>query len=116
MEKKLPKVFANKIDKELKNNEKVYYEKKESTKPDEETRISEVDIDMQLPDLKNKTVRQKINAIFNSPTYVYKAEVDIKLKSGTITKKIIGKNTKNLITIDDELIPIIDIEDINFSK
>ena len=32
MEKKLPKVFANKIDKPLKNNETVYYERNEDRK------------------------------------------------------------------------------------
>lgn len=113
MEKNLPKVYANKIDKNLKNNEKVYYSKDETEKK-EETR--KVDKRKTLPDLSNKNVNQKINAIFNSPNYVYKADVEIKLKSGKVSKKIIGKNSTSIITMDNELIPISEIVDIDFAK
>lgn len=117
MEKKLPKVFANKIDKELQNNDKVYYSKEETQKKEEvKGEKSKLDKRKKLPDLSNKNVNQKITAIFNSPNYVYKADVDIKLKSGKINKKIIGKNLTNLITIDNELIPISEIVDIDFTK
>lgn len=57
-----------------------------------------------------------IDAIFNSPGYVYKANVIVKLNSGTVNKKIIGKNNTQIITIDNELIPIKDILDIDFSN
>ena len=59
-----------------------------------------------------KNVNQKINDIFNSSTYVYKADVLIKLKNGEVVKKIVGRNSKHLITMDNELIPISDIVDI----
>lgn len=57
-----------------------------------------------------------IDAIFNSPGYVYKANIIVKLNSGTVNKKIIGKNNTHIITIDNELIPIKDILDIDFSN
>lgn len=106
MNKKLPKVFANKIDKNIVNNEKVYYSSG-MNRIEEPSRKSKID---------DKNIYQKINDIFSSEKYVYKANVDIKLKSGTKTAKIIGHNNGYLITIDNELIPISDIEDINLRQ
>lgn len=104
MEKKLPKVFANKIEKSLKNNENVYYGK------NEEKTIKKDD------NSKSLTIYQKINRIFSSSRYVYKADVIITLKDKTITKKIIGRNKKELITMDNEIIEIKDILDIEFKE
>lgn len=106
MDKKLPKVFANKIDKNIANNEKVYYSSK-MVKDEELPRESKI---------YDKNIYQKINDIFSSEKYVYKANVDIKLKNGNKTAKIIGHNNGYLITIDNELIPISDIEDINLRQ
>lgn len=106
MEKKLPKVFANKIDKTT--NEHVNYSRGEMVKeqPKETVKKSVAS---------DKTIYQKLNSIFNSPKYVYKAEVLITTKEGKMTKKIIGKNSNHLITIDNELIPLSDIIDIDFA-
>lgn len=112
--KKLPKVFANKIEKSLDNNNNVFY----SAKGD--------DVDVRHDDTSSKderslgiigqNINQKINAIFSSPRYVYKADVNITTKEGKFFKRIIGKNSTHLITIDNELVPITDIIDINFSE
>jgi len=106
MEKKLPKVFANSIDKKLNNNESVYYEKTERSS--EESKKSSMS--------NSFNINQKINHIFGSSRYVYKADVDITLKSGKVSKKIIGRNKNQLITMDNELINISDILDIDFSN
>lgn len=113
MDKKLPKLFINKIDKKLKNNENVYYGKSEETK---ETRFSakEEKNEKRKIDLQNVNIQQKIRNIFNSPRYIYKANVNIKLKNGQVTKQIIGRNKNHIIAIDNELIPIDDILDIEF--
>lgn len=100
MEKKLPRVFANKIDKKINNNESYYVAKDEKEKTKKKDNIN-VDV--------------KINKIFNSTRYVYKANVVIELNDKTVTKKVIGKNDDSLITIDNELIPISDIKDIYFA-
>lgn len=109
MEKKLPKVFANKIDKEMTNNERVFYDKvKEKEETQNEERSS-----------KNKyelNITQKINKIFNSPKYVYKADVIITTKDEILSKKIIGRNKNQIITLENELININDIIDIEFSE
>ena len=105
MEKKLPKVFANKIDKNLNNNETVYYNKNEERKIEEKDPLSSI-----------LTVNQKINQIFSSARYVYKADVVITTKNGKLNKRIIGRNRNELITMDNEVINIDDIIDIEFKK
>lgn len=106
MNKKLPSVFANKIDHELKNNRSVYVASKEKQ---EEVEHSPAFFQL---DLNGMNVNQKIKAIFNSKNYIYKAQVEITQKGEKSIKKIIGKNGNNLITIDNEIIPIDSIEDI----
>ena len=101
MDKKLPKVFANKIEKKINNNEKVYYGSKSEIKPKVNER-NELD------------VLKQINRIFSSTRYVYKADVVINLKDRVITKKIIGRNKNELITMDNEIIKIDDIINIDF--
>lgn len=112
MEKKLPGVFANKIDKSLNNNEEVYYSVKNEVGNFEKKREF-IENESSFFGL---NVNQKINNIFNSRKYVYKADVSIKTKDGVFNKRIIGKNSTHLITMDNELIPISNIIDIDFSE
>ena len=99
--KELPKVFHNKIDKKFDNNRSVFY----SNNTYEEDRSVDT-----------RTVLQKINEIFSSPNYVYKANVEITLKDKKVTKRIIGRNKNYIITMDNDLIPINDIVDIRSTK
>lgn len=98
--KDLPKVFHNKIDKKIDNNRSVYYS---SNNYEEEVKD-------------NRTILQKINDIFSSPNYVYKANVEITLKDKKVTKRLIGRNKNYIITMDNDLIPIEDIVDIKSLK
>lgn len=100
--KDLPKVFKNNIDKKFNNNENLYYSSRNSN--------TEEIID------DNKTILQKINEIFASPNYVYKANVEITLKDKKVTKRIIGRNKDYIITMDNTLIPISDIINIKSIK
>ena len=102
--KKLPSIFQNDISKKMNNNEEIYY----SFENKEETRNTEV--------IQGKNVLQKINSLFNSSNYIYKIDVEIKLKDKTINEKIIGKNKTHLITMNNELISISDIQDIKLIK
>ena len=96
--KDLPKVFHNKIDKKFDNNRSVYYS-------------SNTYNDGSITD--SRTVLQKINDIFSSPNYVYKANVEITLKDKKVMKRIIGRNKNYIITMDNDLILISDIVDIH---
>lgn len=98
MNKKLPGVFANKVFSNG-NNENVFYGQKE-TQEEVNHIVSKNDIN------------KKINEIFNSTDYIYKADVIIKLNNENLTKRIVGRNSRYLITMDNELIPIKDIIDI----
>lgn len=106
MNKELPKMYQNKISKKLNNMEEVYstlYEDRSSNIVKEKTSI---------PKSNNYTVEQKIYNIFNSKDYIYKVDVYIETDEGTFQKRIIGKNKDNLITMDNEYIPISKIKDI----
>lgn len=96
MNKKIPSVFANRIDKKIVNNSTYCV-----TRSDEVIKKGEIDIN------------SKINNIFKSTGYIYKINVEIVMKDKTIIKKVIGKKNGYLITIDNERININDIVDIN---
>ena len=102
--KDLPKVFQNNIDKKFNNNSSVYYSSNDNRSLNKE----------EIKD--NRTILQKINEIFSSPNYVYKANVEITLKDKRVTKRIIGRNKDFIITMDNTLIPISDIVDIKSVK
>lgn len=104
MDKKIPKIYANKINGKAGNNKDVYYSNlKNESRNQRDSKILE------------KNINQKINDIFNSTNYIYKADVRLTLKTGTVTKRIVGRNSTHLITIDNELIPLTDILDIEKS-
>jgi len=127
MKKKLPKVFANNITKTIDNNEKIYtsinqnnqtetLEKYKTTeKQEKETSIQKQMIQQPTKKKINQTkkqseiIMQKINKIINTKEYIYKIPVKITTNKKEITTKIIGKNNKNIITIENELIKIEDI-------
>lgn len=102
--KDLPKVFQNNINKKFNNNNNIYYSGSNNI---DENRNETKD---------NKSVVQKINEIFSSPNYVYKANVEITLKNKKVNKRIIGRNKNYIITMDNTLIPINEILDIKSIK
>lgn len=111
MEKELPKMYHNNFEKEFNNNKCVFnsmIDKKENITKEKEIRKERNIVS------KNDwfTIEQKIFSIFNSKDYIYKADVTIVTDEQTIKKRIIGKNANNLITIDNEYIPISIIKDI----
>lgn len=91
----LPKVYANKIDKEFKNTQEIYY--------GDNRNIERKDL---------LTISKKINEIFSSSTHVYKSKVKITFEDKIVEKIIIGKTQNYLITIDGEQIKIDTIMDI----
>jgi len=105
MDKKLPSVFANRIEKDFTNNEKVYFSKSSNIKNGEEKNADSAF-------LRNDSINQKIRKIFNSRNYIYKAKVEIVQNGKKSVKNIIGKRGNELITLDNEVIPIETIEDI----
>ena len=94
----LQKVFINKIDKNIKNNKESYY-----YKGDEPIIIDNADIN----------VKETINEIFNSDSFVYKVKVDIKFKNGkSKVYEIVAMKNNELISIDGDKIKVDDIVNI----
>lgn len=112
MNQKLPGVFQGKVKKNSGNNRQIFYSDRNDDDVVEDAEKNEVFSHGML----GKNINQKINDILNSPSYVYKADVEIKLKDKTINKRIVGRNALSLITIENELIPISDVVDIYLSK
>lgn len=108
MDKKLPGVFANKIDKDFQNNKHVFYSRNEGLE-----QVDTVNRGIQVEADTIVNVEQKINQIFQSPNYIYKADVLITTDRGKMEKRIVGKRQGNLITMENELIPISSIVDIS---
>lgn len=107
MKKDLPKMFHNEFVKEINNNKCVFSSLVKEDK-------NNFDIDDRVSNVKNDwfTIEQKIFNIFNSKDYIYKADVTIVTDSQVLKKRIVGKNNSNLITMDNEYIPISIIRDI----
>ena len=101
MSKELPKMYQTKINKPINSIQKVYSSINNSNTEDRSyNKYSDISLD------------KKIDNIFNSYDYVYKADVTIVTDEGTVSKRIVARNKNNLITIDNEFIPISVIRDI----
>ena len=101
MSKELPKLYQTKINKPINSIQKVYSSINNSNTEDRSyNKYSDISID------------KKIDNIFNSYDYVYKADVTIVTDEGTVSKRIVARNKNNLITIDNEFIPISVIRDL----
>lgn len=95
MNKELPKVFANKIDKKINNSQDIFYEEEKKS---------------EINDVRN--IGRKISDIFNSSNFVYKSKVKITTYDKTFTKIIVGRKNNYLLTMDNEAINIDNILDI----
>lgn len=94
MEKDLPRVFVNPINKEINNNLDIYYQ----------GRIKEVP--------KNIDITKKINQIFASTSHVYKSKVRITTENDTFETTIVGKSGSDLLSLNGERIHINNIQNI----
>ena len=103
MSKDLPKMYAVNFNKEIKNNEEVFSTLDRNPKKE---------IIRNNPKNDRFTIEQKIFNIFNTKDYIYKADVTILTDNEVLKKRIVGKNNNNLITMDNEYIPIDKIRDI----
>lgn len=113
--KELPKMYRNKIEKDITNNERIF-----STMFNDNYNINSIQKNEARTSIinnkNNYTIEQKIVNIFNSPNYIYKIDVVIITDKGSSNKRIVGKTKTELITMDNEYIPINTIRDIYIKK
>ena len=91
-------MYKGNVRKEINNNRSIY-----ASYSDNENRIINYDV---------SDIRKKINDIFSSYDFIYRTKVNIVIDNKIVTKKIIGVYENNLVTIDNEYIPINIIKDI----
>jgi len=95
--KEKPKMYQNKIDKIFHNNKLVYMSS-------DKIKMGDV--------YKINDIRKKIDDIINDNSFIYRTRVNIVINNEIISRKIIGISNNNLVTIDNEYIPIDSIQDI----
>ncbi len=95
MEKNLPRVYANPINKHLNNNRDVYYSGKE-----------------EIRSINNINIIKKINEIFASKSHIYKSKVRITSNNNEFDAVIVGKTNDYLLTLTGDKINISSIENI----
>ena len=91
---KLPRVYANPIDKSLNNVQEIYKD------------------NLTREEISPKNINRKINEIFASSNHIYKSRVKITYKDHSSEETIVGKTNLNLLTMDGKLIKITEIMDI----
>lgn len=106
MNEKLPEMYRGNIGDNIDNNERVF-----STLDKDNVVYKRID-DGDRKSYNEFDIKRKINDIFNSSDYIYKADVVIVTDKGKESKRIIGKSGGNIITFDNEKIKISDIRDI----
>ena len=92
-----PEMYRGNIKKEFNNNKSIYA----SYSDKKEIKVYDT-----------SEVRKKINDIFSSSNFIYRTKVNLLIDNQVLTKKIIGVYNDNLVTIDNEHIPINIIKDI----
>lgn len=92
-----PKMYRGNIKKDINNNRSIYASYNDKK-------------DIRVYD--SSEVRKKIDDIFNSSTFIYRTKVNIVVNGEVLVKKVIGVYNNNLVTIDNEHIPISMIDDI----
>ncbi len=106
MNEKLPEMYRGNIKSDTDNNERVF------STLNRDSIDREIGVDREKKLFNEFDIKRKINDIFNSSDYIYKADVTIVTDKGTFKKRIIGKSGGNLLTFDNEKIRISDIRDI----
>lgn len=89
--KKLPELYKNINSKPKDNNKKVYYmENKEQ-------------------EIKKSSIEDELESIFNTLGYSYNIPVEVKTKENVYHTSLVTKTKDNVLTIDNQIIPIKDI-------
>ena len=92
-----PKMYRGEVRKDINNNRSIYASYSDK---------------FEVKSYDNSDIRRKINEIFGSNTFIYRTKVNIVMDNEVLTKKVIGVYNNNLVTIDNEQIPINMIRDI----
>lgn len=99
MEKKLPNIYKKQVPKNIKNNRNEYH-------------INDNIIKNEVYKDDGSTVEQKLRKLFKSSRYIFNIGVIIETSNKTYDTKIAGQVKNSIVTVDGEVIPIIEIKNI----
>ena len=102
--KKLPKIYQGEFNKKIINNKKICYVEKSN------------DLNVTTSENEDNNIMELLNEIFSGIGYSYNIPVIIKTANKEYTTSIIAKTKKNIITLDNEVIPISEIVSIKKKK
>ncbi len=104
MKKELPKIFKKNVDLEHSNNKRVFYasENKETLVKNDDTNSYR----------SLSTVEEKIRKLFKSSRYIFNINVIIKTDKKDYNTQIAGRIKNSIVTVDNDVIPIVEINDI----
>lgn len=94
----LPKVYQNKNIGNINNDQEYFYSLNNHSISKHKNNKEDINV--------------KINRLFQSQKFIYKIKVIVVTSHGETETTIIGKTMNDLITLDNDLIPINDIIDI----
>lgn len=97
--KKLPKIYQNDLKKIINNNKKVCY--------------LDTEVKQQDP---QKNIIETLDSIFSGIGYSYNIPVIITTKDNIYNTSIITKTKNNIVTLDNDIIPISEILNLEIDK
>lgn len=109
MKKELPEIFKKDVDARHTNNKKICYTS-ENEREVTKTNVSSARVVNANTTL--TTVEEKIRQLFRSSRYIFNINVLIKTDKKDYDTKVAGKVKNSIVTVDGEVIPIVDINDI----
>lgn len=102
MKKELPHIYKNETVSRAKKNRDVYHIQASDENPEREVLLENDPV----------SVEAKLKKLFQSRRYIFNIGVEIITKRKVYDTKIAGKVKNSIVTIDGEVIPMIEIEDI----
>lgn len=107
MKKELPKIFKKNVSSTYANNKKIFY-----ASENKDAIIKKDNVMIHSDNNSLSMVEEKIRKLFKSSRYIFNIGVLIKTDKKDYDTKIAGKIKNSLVTIDNEVIPIVEINDI----
>lgn len=103
--KRLPKVYQNDFNKKIKNNREVCY-------LDQERSSTSHTVESSFP----HSVEDALLEIFSGVGYAYNIPIILTTTNKVYETSLIAKTKNNVITLDNDIIPISDIKNIDILK
>lgn len=103
MKKDLPNIYKGQIPSSVRNNKDVYYTSEKET---------EKKVNVNMYSDQPGTVEEKLKKLFRGTRYVFNIGVIIETDRKTYDTKIAGQVKNSIVTVDGDVIPIIEIKNI----